>query len=93
MTKKNNKYNKKYRKENTNKENFAIGLILALTSAAFGIIFLPYDMTYFGIPWNNIPNILKLAARIPPIWTLAIMVISFIAIVIALYDPKLNGEE
>lgn len=93
MKQKYNKRYKKYRKENKNKENFVIGLILALTSAAFGFIFLPYDLTYFGIPWNSIPSIVKLAAGIPPIDTLIIMVISFIAIIIALYDPKLNGDD
>ena len=89
----NNKKYKKYRKQEKNKDNFIIGLILAITGMAFGVIFLPYDLTYFGIPWNRIPGIIKIASRIPPIWTLAIMVISFIAIVIALYDPKLNGDD
>ena len=92
MTNKKYKYYHKDR-DKANKSNFAVGLVLAVTGMAFGFIFLPYDLTYFGIPWNEIPSIVKSAARIPPIWTLGIMVISFIAIVIALYDPKLNGEE
>ena len=93
MRYKNKKSYKNYRKQEKNKDNFIIGLILAITGMAFGFIFLPYDLTYFGIPWNSIPSIVKLAAGIPPIDTLIIMVISFIAIIIALYDPKLNGDD